>query len=127
LLNTEGWVVCPNLSKLGGLFDVQNDTDRTNIEKAKGGSGSPTPTPTPTPTPSGDKSPSGKGDAVPINGVKSDETVDAYNPTGGPGGGSGGGGSGGGGYSDNSRYDDVTANAPGTKVYIVFLKPKATV
>lgn len=127
LISTEGLVVCPNLSKLGGLFDVQSDADRTAVENALNGGGgggsNPTPpTPPGTPTPG---APSSSGNAISINGITSDDTVDEWAGAGGggggSGGGSGGGGGGSGGYTDNASYNEINASSPGSKVYIVFL------
>lgn len=111
IVKTEGLVVCPNLARLGGLFDVEKDPPAGG----GGGGGSPIP---------GGGHGNGNSsnqDAEQVNGVWSDDTVGDYNP---------GGGGGGGGtppYVDNAEYDSDAASAPNTKVYIVFLTTNSAV
>lgn len=132
LIHTEGLVVCPNLSKLGGLFDVHDDTDRAAIAAALaagsgggGGGGGGGGTPPPTPVPGG--SPSSNGNSVSINSITSDDTVGPYAGGGAPGAPGGAPGAPGGapgapgGYSDSAKYNETTASSINTKVYIVFL------
>ena len=124
VVSTEGLVLCPNVAKLGGIFDVMKDPPST---PSSGGSGSGSD------SDSGSGSGSGSGygassnnDSMVINGVKSDDTVGAYVGGGGAGGGGGTGGSGGSGgsssYTDTEEYTPVTS--PNIKIYIVFLNEK---
>lgn len=120
LVTTEGLVVCPNLSRSGGMFDVSKDAPAGG---GPGGGGA-----TPTPGPGAPGKGSSKNDAVTMpNGILSDDTVGEYKGTG-PGGGGGGGGGGGTPTPtpspDNEWYDETKANAPDSKVYIVYLNQK---
>lgn len=106
LIKTDGLVVCPNLSKLNGLFDVQKDAP------AGGGGG-------------GGGGGEGGGEGNPenndmINGVRCDDKAsdpgadpdagdDPDNPAS---------------YVDNKEYDSDLAVVPNSKVYIVFLTNK---
>lgn len=124
LIHTEGLVVCPNLSKVGGLFDIQSDADRTAIANllASGGDSPGTPPVTPpSPVPGG--SPSSNGDATSVNSITSDDTVGPYTGGGAPGAPGGTPGVPGvpGATSDNASYSETIASSINTKVYIVFL------
>lgn len=121
LIHTEGLVVCPNLSKLGGLFDVHDDDDRADIAAALA-AGTPGSPGTPV-TPPGGGDPgigSSNGNFDWINGCKSDDTVGPYTGGGAPGA-PGAPGTPGGAAADNASYDETTASSINTKVYIVFL------
>lgn len=125
LIHTEGLVVCPNLSKVGGLFDVQSDADRAAIATLLA-AGTPAVPGTPVTPPVGGDTPgigSSNDNFDWINGCKSDDTVGPY--TGAPGapGSPGAPGAPGapGGAADGASYSEITASSINSKVYIVFL------
>lgn len=116
LIKTDGLVVCPNLSKLNGLFDVQKDAPAGG----GGGGGEGLPVPDPGPGLPGKPGSSSNNDIKMVNGCKSDDTVtdpdadpdggdDPDNPAS---------------YVDNKEYDSNLAVVPNSKVYIVFLTNK---
>ena len=113
LIKTDGLVVCPNLSKLNGLFDVQKDAPAGG-GGGEGGEGGGVPV---NPGPGLPGIGSSNDDKMNINGYLSDDTVtdpdadpdqnqDPDNPAS---------------YVDNKEYDSNLAVVPNSKVYIVFL------